>query len=63
MNWFRDGTTDPTAQCEIVTRTPSVLVADGHHGLGQLVITRFMEQLIDARRRERLGGRGDPQFQ
>ena len=48
VNWFRDGTTDPTAQCEIVTRTPSVLVADGHHGLGQLVITRFMEQLIEA---------------
>ena len=50
VNWFRDGTTDPTAQCEIVTRTPSVLVADGHHGLGQLVITRFMEQLIEAAR-------------
>ncbi|WP_419922163.1 Ldh family oxidoreductase [Candidatus Poriferisodalis sp.] len=50
VNWFRDGTTDPTAQCDIVTRTPSVLVADGHHGLGQLVITRFMEQLIEAAR-------------
>ncbi len=50
VNWFRDGTTDPTAQCEIVSRTPAVLVADGHHGLGQLVITRFMEQLIGAAR-------------
>ncbi|WP_419842154.1 Ldh family oxidoreductase [Candidatus Poriferisodalis sp.] len=48
VEWFRDGTTDPKAQCEVVSRTPSVLVADGHHGLGQLVITRFMEQLIDA---------------
>ena len=27
-----------------------MLVADGHHGLGQLVITRFMEQLIEAAR-------------
>ncbi len=47
VNWFRDGSTDPTAQMEIVQETPSVVVADGNHGLGQLVITRFMEHLIE----------------
>ena len=47
INWFRDGSTDPQAQLQIVTETPSVVVADGSHGLGQLVITRFMERLIE----------------
>ena len=47
INWFRDGSTDPKAQLQIVTETPSVVVADGSHGLGQLVITRFMEHLIN----------------
>ena len=47
IGWFQDGSTDPTAQMEIVQETPAVVVADGHHGLGQLVITRFMEHLIE----------------
>ena len=47
INWFRDGSTDPNAQLSIVQETPAVVVADGNHGLGQLVITRFMEHLIE----------------
>ncbi|MBM45399.1 MAG: hypothetical protein CL458_03990 [Acidimicrobiaceae bacterium] len=47
INWFRDGSTDPKAQLQIITETPAVVVADGNHGLGQLVITRFMEHLIE----------------
>jgi LDH2 family malate/lactate/ureidoglycolate dehydrogenase len=47
IGWFQDGSTDPRAQMEIVQETPSVVVADGNHGLGQLVITRFMEHLIE----------------
>jgi L-2-hydroxycarboxylate dehydrogenase (NAD+) len=47
VNWFRDGSTDPQAQMEIVKETPAVVVADGNHGLGQLVITRFMDHLIE----------------
>ena len=47
VNWFRDGSTDPQAQLQIVNETPAVVVADGSHGLGQLVITRFMERLIE----------------
>ncbi len=47
INWFRDGSTDPKAQLRIVQETPAVVVADGNHGLGQLVITRFMEHLIE----------------
>jgi len=47
VDWFRDGSTDPKAQMEIIQETPAVVVADGHHGLGQLVISRFMEHLIE----------------
>jgi LDH2 family malate/lactate/ureidoglycolate dehydrogenase len=47
IGWFQDGSTDPRAQMEIVQETPAVVVADGNHGLGQLVITRFMEHLIE----------------
>ena len=47
INWFRDGSTDPRAQLHIVQETPAVVVADGNHGLGQLVITRFMDHLIE----------------
>ena len=47
INWFRDGSTDPKAQLNILQETPAVVVADGNHGLGQLVITRFMEHLIE----------------
>ena len=47
INWFQDGSTDPKAQLQIINETPAVVVADGNHGLGQLVITRFMEHLIE----------------
>lgn len=48
VKWFADAITDPAASLEIVSETPSVVVADGHHGLGQAVITQFMEHLIGA---------------
>lgn len=47
VNWFRDGSTDPKAQMKIIKESPAVIVADGNHGLGQLVVTRFMEHLIE----------------
>lgn len=46
VRWFANGLSDPTAELEIVSETPSVVVADGHHGLGQAVITRFMDHLL-----------------
>ena len=50
VGWFRDGRCDPKAELEIVSEKPSVVVGDGHGGLGQLVATRFMERLIEAAR-------------
>ncbi|MBV1879766.1 MAG: Ldh family oxidoreductase [Pseudomonadales bacterium] len=47
VNWFKDGSTDPKAQLKIIKQTPAAIVADGNHGLGQLVVTRFMEHLIE----------------
>tara|TARA_R110002072_G_scaffold171703_5_gene325426 strand:+ start:9821 stop:10927 length:1107 start_codon:yes stop_codon:yes gene_type:complete len=46
INWFNDGSTDPRAQMKIIKESPAIVVADGNHGLGQLVVTRFMEHLI-----------------
>ena len=46
VDWFKNGITDPQAQLDIIKETPSVVVADGNHGLGQLVVTQFMEHLI-----------------
>jgi LDH2 family malate/lactate/ureidoglycolate dehydrogenase len=50
MRWFREGRCDPTTQLEIVSSKPTALVGDGRGGLGQLVATRFMQQLIDTAR-------------
>ncbi|MBV1906396.1 MAG: Ldh family oxidoreductase [Pseudomonadales bacterium] len=47
VNWFKDGSTDPKARMQIVKETPAAVVGDGNHGLGQLVVTRFMEHLIE----------------
>ncbi|MDH4144095.1 MAG: Ldh family oxidoreductase [Acidimicrobiia bacterium] len=46
VKWFTDGISSPTAQTEIVKEGPSFLVGDGHSGLGQLVATRFADQVI-----------------
>jgi LDH2 family malate/lactate/ureidoglycolate dehydrogenase len=46
LRWFEQGITDPAAQLEILRERPTMLSGDGHHGLGQLVATRFMERLI-----------------
>lgn len=47
VGWFADGTTDPTAHMSVVHETPTSLAADGHSGLGQLVITQLIRRLID----------------
>jgi LDH2 family malate/lactate/ureidoglycolate dehydrogenase len=44
--WFSDGRCSPKTQVEIVSEKPTALVGDGHSGLGQLVATRFVQQLI-----------------
>ena len=44
--WFDEGRCDPTTQLEIVSDKPAALVGDGHSGLGQLVATRFLQQLV-----------------
>ena len=44
--WFEDGRCDPKTQLSIVSDKPAALVGDGHSGLGQLVATRFMQQLV-----------------
>lgn len=46
LNWFEQGICNPAAQLEILRERPTMLSGDGHHGLGQLVATRFMEKLI-----------------
>ena len=46
VGWFNDGTTDPTAHLTVVHETASSLAADGHSGLGQLVITQLIDRLI-----------------
>lgn len=50
VRWLCEGRADPKAELEIVSETPTVLVGDGHGGLGQLVVTRFAERLVAAAR-------------
>lgn len=44
--WFKEGRCDPKTQMTIVRDKPTALVGDGNSGLGQLVATRFMQQLV-----------------
>lgn len=46
LKWFDDGITDVKAQMEVLRERPTLLTGDGHSGLGQLVATRFVEQMI-----------------
>lgn len=46
LNWFEQGICDPQATLEIVRERNTLLSGDGHHGLGQLVATRLVQQLI-----------------
>lgn len=44
--WFDEGRCEPTTQLAIVSDKPAALVGDGQSGLGQLVATRFLQQLV-----------------
>lgn len=46
LKWFDQGICDPKAQMEVLRERPTLLTADGHSGLGQLVATRFAERMI-----------------
>ncbi len=46
LSWFDKGITDPRAQMTVLRERPTLLVGDGHSGLGQLVATRFVEAMI-----------------
>ncbi|MEZ5234788.1 MAG: Ldh family oxidoreductase [Acidimicrobiales bacterium] len=46
LKWFEEGICNPAAQVEVLRERPTLLSADGHHGLGQNVATRFMQKLI-----------------
>ncbi|MEE8556683.1 MAG: Ldh family oxidoreductase [Myxococcota bacterium] len=48
VRWFREGRCDPKAQLRIVSESPTAMVGDGQGGLGQLVVTRFVDRLIEA---------------
>ena len=46
LRWFREGRAQPTTQLRVVSDKPTALVGDGGGGLGQLVATRFAQQLV-----------------
>ncbi len=54
LKWFDDGLSSPTAQIEILSEGPALLVGDGQSGLGQVVATRFVDRVIEKARAEGL---------